>query len=58
MMFDKKSFDLRKWSLTDERGQTTTITISNVKEDIHVAEETFKIDYAANREYNTPTKSR
>lgn len=58
MTFDRKSLDLRKWSLTDERGLTTTITISNVKQGVRVADETFKIDYAANREYNTTTKSR
>lgn len=58
MTFDRKSLDLRKWTVTDERGLTTTITISNVKQGVRVAEGTFKIDYAANREYNTKTKSR
>ena len=58
MKFDRKSLDLRKWILTDERGQTTTITISNVKEGVRIAEGTFKIDYAANRENNTNSKSR
>jgi outer membrane lipoprotein-sorting protein len=58
MTFDRKSLDLRKWSVTDERGLTTTITISNVKQGVRVADGTFKIDYAANREYNTTTKSR
>lgn len=58
MMFDRKSLDLRKWSLRDERGLTTTVTIFNVKLGVPVAEGTFTIDYAANREYNTSTKSR
>lgn len=58
MMFDRKSLDLRKWSLRDERGLTTTVTIFNVKQGVPVAEGTFTIDYAANREYNTSTKSR
>lgn len=57
MIFDRKSLDLRKWSLTDEKGLTTTVTIFNVKLGVPVAEGTFTIDYAANREYNT-AKSR
>lgn len=57
MMFDRKSLDLRKWSVTDESGLTTTISIFNVKQPARIAEGTFTIDYAANREYNTTTKS-
>ena len=56
MVFDRKSLDLRRWSLTDERGLTTTVTIFNVKQGIRAAEGTFTIDYAANREFNTTTK--
>lgn len=58
MIFDSKSLDLRKWSLTDERGLTTTVAIFNVKQGGRIAEGTFTIDYAANRQYNTNTKSR
>jgi len=58
MMFDRKNLDLRKWSLIDEKGLTTTVTIFNVKQGVRVAEGTFTIDYAANRENNTSTKSR
>ena len=58
MIFDSKSLDLRKWSLTDERGLTTTVVIFNVKQGGRIAEGTFTIDYAANRQYNTNTKSR
>ncbi|RUU51543.1 outer membrane lipoprotein carrier protein LolA, partial [Mesorhizobium sp. M7A.T.Ca.TU.009.01.1.1] len=56
MVFDRKSLDLRRWSLTDEKGLTTTVTISNVKQGVRAPEGTFVIDYAANREFNTPTK--
>jgi outer membrane lipoprotein-sorting protein len=56
MVFDRKSLDLRRWSLTDERGLTTTVTIFNVKQGVRAAEGTFTIDYAANREFNTTTK--
>ncbi|KQU83172.1 hypothetical protein ASD99_06955 [Mesorhizobium sp. Root695] len=56
MVFDRKSLDLRKWSLTDERGLTTTVTIFNVKQGVRPPAGTFTIDYAANREFNTTTK--
>lgn len=56
MVFDRKSLDLRRWSLTDEKGLTTTVTITNVKEGIRAPAGTFTIDYAANREFNTKTK--
>jgi outer membrane lipoprotein-sorting protein len=56
MVFDRKSLDLRRWSLTDERGLTTTVTIFNVKQGVRAPAGTFAIDYAANREFNTTTK--
>ncbi|MFC3324616.1 outer-membrane lipoprotein carrier protein LolA [Mesorhizobium cantuariense] len=56
MVFDRKSLDLRRWSLTDEKGLTTTVTIFNVKQGVRAAAGTFTIDYAANREFNTTTK--
>jgi outer membrane lipoprotein-sorting protein len=56
MVFDRKSLDLRRWSLTDERGLTTTVTIFNVKQGVRAPAGTFTIDYAANREFNTTTK--
>ncbi len=56
MVFDRESLDLRRWSLTDERGLTTTVTISNVKQGVRAPAGTFTIDYAANREFNTKTK--
>jgi len=42
--------------LTDERGQSTTVTISNVKVGARAPPGTFTIDYAANREFNTTLK--
>lgn len=56
MVFDRESLDLRRWSLTDEKGLTTTVTISNVKQGVRAPAGTFTIDYAANRELNTKTK--
>jgi outer membrane lipoprotein-sorting protein len=56
MVFDRKSLDLRRWSLTDEKGLTTTVTITNVKQGIRAPAGTFMIDYTANREFNTKTK--
>ncbi|MEI8714021.1 outer membrane lipoprotein carrier protein LolA [Mesorhizobium sp. ISC11] len=56
MVFDSKSLDLRRWSITDEKGLTTTVNISNVKQGVRAPEGTFAIDYTANREFNTTTK--
>ncbi|MER8660328.1 outer membrane lipoprotein carrier protein LolA [Mesorhizobium sp. M1148] len=56
MVFDRESLDLRRWTLTDERGLTSTVTISNVKQGVRAPAGTFTIDYAANREFNTKTK--
>ena len=56
MVFDRKSLDLPRWSLTDEKGLTTTVAITNVKQGVRAPAGTFAIDYAANRELNTPTK--
>jgi outer membrane lipoprotein-sorting protein len=56
MVFDRQSLDLRRWSLTDDKGLTTTVTISNVKQGVRAAAGTFAIDYTANREFNTPAK--
>ncbi|MER9403968.1 outer membrane lipoprotein carrier protein LolA [Mesorhizobium caraganae] len=56
VVFDRESLDLRRWSLTDERGLTTTVTISNVRTGVRAPAGTFTIDYAANREFNTKTK--
>ncbi|ESZ62316.1 outer membrane lipoprotein carrier protein LolA [Mesorhizobium sp. M0871] len=56
MVFDRESLDLRRWTLTDERGLTSTVTISNVKQGVRAPAGTFTINYAANREFNTKTK--
>jgi outer membrane lipoprotein-sorting protein len=58
MMFDPKSFELRQWTITDAQGKDTTVMIFNVKEGVNFAADTFTIDYRANRELNTKTKSR
>ena len=56
LVFDRKSLDLRRWSVTDEKGLATTVSIFNVKEGVAVAAENFVIDYTANREFNTRKK--
>ncbi|UVK46718.1 outer membrane lipoprotein carrier protein LolA [Mesorhizobium sp. AR07] len=58
IMFDRKSYELRSWTITDAQGRDTTVKIFNVKQGVHFAEGTFAIDYAANREFNNHTKSR
>lgn len=56
MTFDRESLDLRRWTLTDDSGHNTTVTISNVKQGVRAPAGTFTIDYSANREFNTTTK--
>jgi len=58
MMFDPKTYELRQWTITDAQGKDTTVMIFNVKEGVSFAANTFTIDYTANRELNTKTKSR
>jgi outer membrane lipoprotein-sorting protein len=58
MMFDPKSYELRQWTITDAQGKDTTVMIFNVKEGVNFAADTFAIDYTANRELNTKTRSR
>lgn len=58
MMFDPKSYDLRQWTITDAQGKDTTVMIFNTKEGVNFAANTFKIDYTANRELNTKSRSR
>jgi outer membrane lipoprotein-sorting protein len=56
MMFDPKTYALRQWTITDAQGKDTTVMIFNVKEGVRFADNTFKIDYTANRELNTRRK--
>jgi outer membrane lipoprotein-sorting protein len=56
MMFDPKTYALRQWTITDAQGKDTTVMIFNVKEGVAFADNTFKIDYTANRELNTRRK--
>ncbi len=58
MMFDPKTYELRQWTITDAQGKDTTVMIFNVKEGVSFAANTFAIDYTANRELNTKSKSR
>jgi outer membrane lipoprotein-sorting protein len=58
MMFDPKSYELRQWTITDAQGKDTTVMIFNTREGVSFAPDTFKIDYTANRELNTKSKSR
>ena len=58
MMFDPKTYELRQWTITDAQGKDTTVMIFNTKEGVNFAADTFRIDYTANRELNTKSKSR
>ena len=57
MMFDPKTYELRQWTITDAQGKDTTVMIFNVKEGGSFPADTFAIDYTANRELNTRTRS-
>lgn len=56
MMFDPKTYELRQWTITDAQGKDTTVMIFNVKQGVNFAENTFAIDYRANRELNARQK--
>nr|WP_235911855.1 outer membrane lipoprotein carrier protein LolA [Mesorhizobium xinjiangense] len=46
MMFDPKTYELRQWTITDAKGQDTTVMIFNVKQGVTFDPSVFEIDYA------------
>ncbi len=45
MMFDPKTYELRQWTITDAKGQDTTVMIFNVQQGVTFDPSVFKIDY-------------
>lgn len=52
MKFDPKSYELREWTITDAKGQNTTVMIYEVKDGVKIDPGMFKIDYTKNRVFN------
>lgn len=47
LVFDRKSAELRQWTVTDQRGVQTLVTLYNVEVGNRLAADLFKIDYNA-----------
>lgn len=47
MMFDPKSFDLRQWTIRDNKGKDTTVMVYNVRPGVKLDQAMFKIPYTA-----------
>ena len=47
LVFDRTSYELRQWTVTDQQGLQTMVTLYNVEIGNQLAGDLFKIDYAA-----------
>lgn len=47
LVFDRKSNELRQWTVTDEQGLETTVALYNVETGRPLSSDLFKINYAA-----------
>ena len=47
LIFDRKSSELRQWTVTDQQGLQTMVALYNVETGNQLAADLFKIDYAA-----------
>lgn len=47
LFFDKESYELRQWTVTDEQGLDTSVAIYNVETGNRLAADLFKINYNA-----------
>lgn len=45
MLFDAQTNALKQWNVVDSKGQETSVSIYNVKTDVPVDQDLFKIDY-------------
>ena len=52
MMFDRNTYDLRQWTVTDAQGKDTTVRIFNVRQGVKLDQSIFKIDYKRNLAVN------
>ncbi len=47
LVFDRSSFELRQWTVTDQQGLQTMVALYNVETGKQLASDLFQIDYAA-----------
>ncbi len=47
LVFDRNTYELRQWTVTDQLGLQTLVTLYNVETGNDLAADLFKIDYAA-----------
>jgi outer membrane lipoprotein-sorting protein len=47
LIFDRKSYELRQWTVTDQQGLQTMVALYNVETGKQLASDLFKIDYQA-----------
>jgi len=47
LIFDRKSYDLRQWTVTDQQGLQTMVALYNVETGKELRADLFKIDYQA-----------
>ena len=47
LVFDRKSSELRQWTVTDQQGLQTLVTLYNVETGNQLGKDLFRIDYAA-----------
>lgn len=45
LMFDPETYELRQWTIMDNQGKETSVTIFNVEKNIKLSNRLFKIDY-------------
>jgi outer membrane lipoprotein-sorting protein len=47
LIFDRKTYELRQWTVTDQQGLQTMVALYNVETGKRLASDLFKIDYQA-----------
>jgi outer membrane lipoprotein-sorting protein len=47
LIFDRATYELRQWTVTDQQGLQTMVALYNVEVGNELAPDLFKIDYAA-----------
>jgi outer membrane lipoprotein-sorting protein len=47
LIFDRKNYELRQWTVTDQQGLQTMVALYNVETGKQLASDLFKIDYQA-----------
>jgi outer membrane lipoprotein-sorting protein len=47
LVFDRKTSELRQWTVTDQQGLQTLVTLYNVETGNQLGKDLFRIDYAA-----------